>query len=142
MTRDPYERRLAERVNRIAPGAYERLSDIPSLPEEQAEAVLRELLETGCLSQHCANIEAARRAARRLPPEWTVRHLPKVVPGCLFQEREWQEWEFRRAAELLAPFPAALAWLTNYALSLKNPEVNEAIEDLAKEKEAEDVPTL
>lgn len=131
MTRDPYERRLIDRIERICPGAYEGLSDIASMPEETAEAVLRELLESGCLSQNAANIELARKAVRRLPREFVTAHLPKAVPLCLFQEREWQEWEFRRAAELLEEaFPEALAWLAEYGKGLKNPEVDEAIADL------------
>lgn len=139
MTSD-YERRLWESMDRFCPGASKRLSEIEAFPEDAAEAVLREILETGCLSQNAANIEAARREILRLPPDWVAAHLPKVVPPCLFQEPEWQEWEFRRAAELLrTAFPAALAWLINYAKALNNPEVDEAIADFGDKKETEDV---
>ena len=93
--KNAYELRLMERMDRIEPGAYEKLSTPQDLPEGVAEAVLRELLETGCLSQNAANIEAARRAFSRLPPKWVKARLPKVAPACLFREREWQEWEFR-----------------------------------------------
>ena len=133
-----YEQRLWERVDDVCPGAPERLSEPGTLPEAMAEAALREILETGCLSQNAANIEAARREMLRLPPDWVAAHLPKVVPPCLFQKPEWQEWEFRRAAELLrAAFPAALAWLINYAKTLNNPEVDEAIADFGDKKETE-----
>ena len=126
---DQYERRLWERIRRLCPGV--RLSEIGAFPEKEAEAVLRELLETGCLSQNAANIAAARKAVRQLPPEWVSAHLPKVVPNCLFREREWQEWEFRRAAEMLRePFPDAFAWLTDWAEALHHPKVAEAIEDM------------
>ena len=139
MTSD-YEQRLWKRMDRLCPDASKRLSEIEAFPEEAAEAVLREILETGCLSQNAANIEAARRAVQELPESWLAAHLPKVLPGCLFREREWQEWEFRRAAELLrAAFPAALAWLINYAKTLNNPEVDEAIADFGDKKETEDV---
>ena len=139
MTSD-YERRLWERMDRFCLGASKRLSEIETFPEDAAEAVLREILETGCLSQNAANIEAARREMLRLPPDWVAAHLPKVVPSCLFQEPEWQEWEFRRAAELLEDaFPEALAWLINYAKALNNPEVDEAIADFGDKKETEDV---
>jgi hypothetical protein len=139
MTSD-YERRLWERMDRFCLGASKRLSEIETFPEDAAEAVLREILETGCLSQNAANIEAARREILRLPPDWVAAHLPKVVPSCLFQEPEWQEWEFRRAAELLeGAFPEALAWLIYYAKTLNNPEVDEAIEDFLGQKETEDV---
>ena len=67
--KNAYELRLMERMDRIEPGAYEKLSTPQDLPEGVAEAVLRELLETGCLSQNAANIEAARRAFSRLPPK-------------------------------------------------------------------------
>lgn len=139
MTSD-YERRLWERMDRFCLGASKRLSEIETFPEDAAEAVLREILETGCLSQNAANIEAARREILRLPPDWMAAHLPKVVPQCLFREPEWQEWEFRRAAELLeGAFPEALAWLIYYAKTLNNPEVDEAIEDFLGQKETEDV---
>lgn len=139
MTSD-YERRLWERMDRFCPGASKRLSEIEAFPEDAAEAVLREILETGCLSQNAANIEAARREMLRLPPDWVAAHLPKVVPQCLFREPEWQEWEFRRAAELLEDaFPEALAWLINCAKTLNNPEVDEAIADFGDKKETEDV---
>lgn len=132
MTSD-YERRLRERIDRLCPGASERLSEIEAFPEEAAEAVLREILETGCLSQNAANIEAARRAVQELPEPWLTVHLPKVLPGCLFREREWQEWEFRRAAEMLeGPFPDAYRWLTEWAAGLDNPEVTEAIEEMCR----------
>lgn len=137
MTSD-YERRLWERMDRFCLGASKRLSEIETFPEDAAEAVLREILETGCLSQNAANIEAARREMLRLPPDWVAAHLPKVVPPCLFQEPEWQEWEFRRAAELLeGAFPEALAWLINCAKALNNPEVDEAIADFGDKKETE-----
>lgn len=129
--KNAYELRLMERMDRIEPGAYEKLSTPQDLPEGVAEAVLRELLETGCLSQNAANIEAARRAFSRLPPKWVKARLPKVAPACLFREREWQEWEFRRAVELLGDrFPDAAAWLAEYAAGLCNPEVEEALRDV------------
>lgn len=132
MTSD-YERRLWERMDRLCPGASEWLSEIEAFPEEAAEAVLREILETGCLSQNAANIEAARRAVQELPESWLTVHLPKVLPGCLFREREWQEWEFRRAAEMLeGPFPDAYRWLAEWAAGLDNPEVTEAIEEMSR----------
>lgn len=136
-----YEQRLWERIGGVCPGAPERLSEPGTLPEAMAEAALREILETGCLSQNAGNIIAARQAARRLPPDWMAAHLPKVVPQCLFREPEWQEWEFRRAAELLeGAFPEALAWLINCAKTLNNPEADEAIEDFLGQKETEGVP--
>ena len=130
MTSD-YEQRLWKRMDRLCPDASKRLSEIEAFPEEAAEAVLREILETGCLSQNAANIEAARRAVQELPESWLAAHLPKVLPGCLFREREWQEWEFRRAVELLGDrFPDAAAWLAEYAAGLCNPEVEEALRDV------------
>ncbi len=130
MTSD-YEQRLWKRMDRLCPDASKRLSEIEAFPEEAAEAVLREILETGCLSQNAANIEAARRAVQELPKSWLTAHLPKVLPGCLFREREWQEWEFRRAAEMLEGlFPDAYRWLTEWAAGLDNPEVMEALEEI------------
>ena len=131
MTENSYEQRLMARVDRIYPAAYERLADIQTFPEPMGEYILREILETGCLSQHAANIMAARKAIRQLPTSWLRDHLPKVVPQGLFQEREWQEWEFRRAAEMLQEgFPEAFAWLLDYAMNLRNPEVDEAVDDI------------
>ena len=130
MSGDVYEERFIERLNRIYPGAYERLPDIEALPETAAEALLREILETGCLSQNCGNITAARRAVLRLPPDWVAAHLPRAVPACLFREAEWREWEFRRAEEMLRSFPEARAWLREYASGLGAPEVLEALADL------------
>ena len=118
-------------MNCVYPGAFGRLSDIQTFPEPTGEYILREILETGCLSQNAANIMAARRTIQHLPPSWVRDHLPKVVPQCLFQEREWQEWEFRRAAEMLQEgFPEAFAWLVDYAMNLRNPEVDEAVDDI------------
>lgn len=49
---------------------------------------------------------------------------------CLFKERDWQEWEFRRMAEMLENrFPDSFAWLVAYTGELNNPEVDEAICD-------------
>ena len=133
MSRDICEEHFIDRLDRIYPGAYESLPDIESLPEAAAEAVLREVLETGCLSQNCGNITAARRAALRLPPDWMAARLPRVVPACLFRESEWREWEFRRAAELLeGVFPEAYEWLLEYAAGLGDPDVLEAAKDLRK----------
>ncbi len=107
--------------------------DIPAihlLPEDTACRILREILETGCLSQNEANILLARDALAMVPSDWLYEHLPKVLPSCLFHEREWQEWEFRRMAEMLqGRFPDSFAWLVNYARELNNPEVDEAIGD-------------
>ena len=131
MNRDLYEGHFIDRINRIYPGAYDRLPGIGALPEAAAKAILREILETGCLSQNCGNITAARRAVLRLPPDWVAAHVSRVAPSCLFREAEWREWEFRRAAELLeGAFPEAYAWLLEYAAGLGDPEVTEAIEDL------------
>ncbi|MCI9609058.1 MAG: hypothetical protein HFG07_02365 [Oscillibacter sp.] len=133
MSWNVYEEHFIDRLNKIYPGVYNRLFDIKALPEAAAEAVLREVLETGCLSQNCGNITAARRAVLRLPPDWVAAHLPSVAPACLFREAEWREWEFRRAAELLADmFPEAYEWLLEHAAGLEDPEVAEAIEDLRK----------
>ena len=120
MTEDWYERRLLDRIAQVYPGA-----------EEAEEQVLREILETGCLSQNAANILAARRLIRLLPVPWAEAHIPKAAPRYLFQEREWQEWEFRRMAEMLRKqFPKAFVWLVDYARSLRNPEVDEAVSDV------------
>lgn len=130
---NPYENRLIGRINRIYPGAFRRLSDIWTLPEDRAEDILGEILKTGCLSQNCANIEAARRAFSRLPPAWAAARFPKAASACLFREPEWQEWEFRRAAEMLGErFPDTLAWLIEYGKCLNNPEVDEAAADISE----------
>ena len=91
---------------------------------------MREIVETGCLSQNARNITLAREALAQLPPDWAAQHLPEVVSACLFQELGWEEWEFRRLAEMLEEgFPAAFAWLLDYAGNLYDPEVDEAVVD-------------
>lgn len=125
-----YEQAFMERLRAVCPDGG--ISDLPSLPERAAHGILREILETGCLSGNHANIEIAHKALSRVPPEWLLVHLPKVVPECLFKEPEWQEWEFRRLAEMLGNhFPDSLKWLTGYAKGLDNPEVDDAIADFS-----------
>lgn len=123
-----YEQAFKKRICAIHPDGD--ISEIHLLPEDTACGILREILETGCLSQNEANILLARKAIAMVPSEWLYRHLPKVVPTCLFKEQDWQEWEFRRMAEMLQKrFPDSFAWLIEYAKGLDNPEVDEAILD-------------
>lgn len=100
------------------------------LPDDISHSILRVILETGYLSQNTTNILLARKVLNPVSPQWLYEHLPKVVPLCLFKEREWQEWEFRRMAEMLQNrFSDSLAWLTVYVRKLHNPEIDEAIYD-------------
>lgn len=130
MAQDRYERMFIERINRIYPMGYENISGIQKLPEDKAGRILREIIETGCLSQNEANIVLARRNLLKLPPEWLLEHLPEVAAECLFQEPGWEEWEFRRMAEMLREhFPDAFLWWVDYAGQLNDPQVNTAIDD-------------
>lgn len=123
-----YEQYFMNKIEAIHPGTdFSRLS---LLPDDISHDILREILETGCLSQNEANLRLARKALNQVPSEWLYEHLPRVVPLYLFKEREWQEWEFRRMAEMLQNrFPDSFTWLVTYARKLDNPEVNEAICD-------------
>lgn len=126
-----YEQSFYKKIEAIHPGTD--FSKLHLLPDAAAHRILREILETGCLSQNEANIRLAREALNLVPPRWLYEHLPHVVLLCLFKEREWQEWEFRRMAEMLQNhFPDSFSWLTAYARKLHNPEVDEAICDYVK----------
>lgn len=136
-----YEAAFRARLEAAAPGAA--LSRLQCLPEDVGRAALREILETGCLSQNIANIELARRAIAQVDPDWLAAALPEVVPTCLFRDPEWREWELRRLSEMLRgeyavrQFPAAFRWLMGYAGSLRDPEVDEALADICGETEYE-----
>ena len=125
-----YEDHFRRRLDAIQAGAWEQLEKIGTFPPEAAGAVLREMLETGCLAQNEANIRLGRAALARLPEDWLRENLPGAVEGCLFREPGWEEWEFRRLAEMLKqPFPDLLTWWVEYARRLNDPEVEEAIQD-------------
>ena len=94
-----YEEAFAARLRAVAPEALP--SRLHLLPEAAGRSALREILETGCLSQNTANIELARRAIAQVDPDWLAAQLPLTAPFCLFQDPDWQEWEFRRLAEML-----------------------------------------
>ena len=128
--RSSYEDRFRCRLDAIQAGAWERLGQIGTFPPEAARALLREILETGCLAQNAANILLGREALARLPGDWLRENLPGAVEGCLFREPGWEEWEFRRLAEMLEqPFPDLLAWCVGYVRRLNDPGVEEAIQD-------------
>ena len=125
-----YEDHFRCRLDAIQAGAWERLEQIGTFPPEAARALLREILETGCLAQNEANILLGREALARLPGDWLRENLSGAVEGCLFREPGWEEWEFRRLAEMLEqPFPDLLAWWVGYARRLNDPGVEEAIQD-------------
>lgn len=128
MAQTSYEQYFLQKIETIHPGTD--FSKLHLLPDDISHSILRVILETGCLSQNTANILLARKALNPVSPQWLYEHLPKVVPLCLFKEREWQEWEFRRMAEMLQNrFPDSLAWLAAYVRQLHNPEIDEAICD-------------
>lgn len=130
MAQADYEHAFRERIRAIYPGGD--ISKINMLPDDTAERILREILETGCLSGNYSNIEIAHEALAEIPPKWLLEHLPEVVPACLFKEPEWLEWEFRRLAEMLrGRFPDAFAWFVEYAGKLHDPEVDEAVAELS-----------
>lgn len=127
-----YEQAFTERIQAIYPEGD--TLEIHLLPENIAHNILQEILETGCQSGNYSNIEIAREALSYISPEWLLEHLPKVVPICLFKELEWQEWEFRRLAEMLREqFSDSFEWLVNYAKNLNNQEVDNAIVDFLRE---------
>ena len=128
--RSSYEDRFRRRLDTIQVGAWEQLEKIGTFPPEAARALLREILETGCLAQNAANILLGREALARLPGGWLRENLPGAAEGCLFREPGWEAWEFRRLAEMLEqPFPDLLAWWVGYARRLNDPGVEEAIQD-------------
>lgn len=130
MEQNPYEKMFIERINRIYDEGYKNISHIQILPEDIAHHILGEILETLCLSGNYTNIELAKKAMLDLPPKWLFEHLPKVVPTYLFKEPEWQEWEFRRVAEVLQEhFPETFVWFIDYSKHLNNLEVDDAIQD-------------
>lgn len=125
-----YREAFIERINNIHNGAFENIRNIGSFPPEVGLRVLIETLETGAQSGNHANIELAKEFIEQIPEGWLITHLPQAVKRCLFKEQDWQEWEFRRIAEMLKPFsPNVFLWFVQYALQLNNEEVNEAIED-------------
>lgn len=113
------------------------LSRLHLLPEDQGRAALREILETGCLSQNEANILLARRAIAEIDPDWLAAQLPEAAALCLFQEPAWQAWEVLRLGEMLrgpyaaAQRPAAFARLIELAKGLHSPEVDEVLADVS-----------
>lgn len=131
-----YKDRFRWRLDAIQAGAWEQLEQITVFPPEAARGILGEILETGCLSQNAANICLAREALARLPREWLRENLPGAVNDCLFREPGWEEWEFRRLAEMLEkPFPELLAWWIDCAHQRNDPEIEEAINDYIKQEE-------
>ena len=74
--RSSYEDRFRRRLDAIQAGAWERLEQIGTFPPEAARALLREILETGCLAQNAANILLGREALARLPGGWLRENLP------------------------------------------------------------------
>lgn len=131
MAQTYYEQAFRDRIHAIYPKGD--ILAIHLLPENIAHNILQEILETGCQSGNYSNIEIAHEALSCISPEWLLDHLPKVAPICLFKELEWQEWEFRRLAEMLhEQFPDSFEWLVNYAKSLNNREVDDAILDFQR----------
>ncbi|MDR2889797.1 MAG: hypothetical protein LBV33_08190 [Lachnospiraceae bacterium] len=121
------------RVDAIHPNASSNLHMIAEIPIEKAHDILRQILEMGCMAQNMLNIESGRKAITKIPENWLLNNFPIVVSKYMFGEKEWQEWEFRRLAEMLeAHFPRVFEWLIYYAKSLDNPEVDEAICDFLK----------
>ena len=128
--RSSYEDRFRRRLDAIQAGAWERLEQIGTFPPEAARALLREILETGCLAQNAANILLGREALARLPGGWLRENLPGAAEDCLFRDPGWAEWEFRRLAEMREQsFPDRLAGWVGYARRLNDPGVEEAIQD-------------
>lgn len=136
-----YKEAFQNRLRHIAPEADP--SALHLLPADIGRAALREILETGCLSQNVANIQLARQAVALIDPDWLTAALPQVVPQCLFQDPDWQEWELRRLSEMLQgpcavrQLPAAFRWLTEYAKTLRSPEVDAALREISGELEYE-----
>lgn len=127
-----YRKAFIERINKIHNGAFENIKNIESFPPEAGLRVLIETLETSAKSGNHANIDLAKEFILRIPEGWLIDHLPQAVEQCLFKEQDWEEWEFRRIAEMLKPYSdAAFMWFVQYAKQLNNEEVNEAIEDYA-----------
>lgn len=125
-----YKAAFIERINNIYADGFENLSRIETFPQEAGLCILIEVLETGAQSGNYANIDLAKEFILRIPEAWLIDHLPQAVDRCLFKEQDWEEWEFRRIAEMLKPYSEpAFMWFVQYAKQLNNEEVNEAIED-------------
>ena len=107
------------------------ISNIDKIPTSEAQNILVEILEMGCKSQNVKNIQLGRDAINKLPEDWLLNQLPGIVEQHMFLEKEWQEWEFRRLAEMLQyNFPCAFVWLIDYAKQLRNHEIDGIIADL------------
>lgn len=123
-----YEQGFIERINQIYDNGYAKISEIETFPFQAAQQVLKEIIETGCLSQNISNIILARELIKKIPADWLMLYLPAIIKVTLFLDQEWQYWEFQRMSEMIeADFPEVNRWFLSYVKGLNNPEIDEEI---------------
>jgi len=125
----PHEHALAVALNLAYPGAYSRLDQLETLPEEVHEKIMEVLVTRACQSQHIGTIDSSRRAIGRVSPALRHTLLPRTIDRSLDFD---DEWEFRRAVELLRDIePSLLAQYRARGLQSPNPDIREAAKEFS-----------
>jgi hypothetical protein len=125
----PYDRRLREDLDAIAPGLSDDLGFAAGLPEAQAERLVGLIIELACQCQNTRNITLGREAAAEVPRLWLLGRIEGVAERMLDLDDEWEYRRFLEVAELLDP--GLLSRIISRGLTSGNAEVVEAAEDFA-----------
>jgi hypothetical protein len=101
---DPYWKRW---IQRHGADTWARLATLADV------AILRDFAELACTTQHMANINLGRWGALAMPRAFVLAELPALLAAIV---AAGEEWEYRRALELVALVdrdalaPALIAW--------------------------------
>lgn len=128
---DPFTQQISAEINKIYPFVFDRLEELESLPKSVSENVIQLLLSYACVCQNDANIHVSRKAVARIPHEFRLSLLPRVIDksNYLFAD----EWEFRRLLELLkAVEPSLIPRYVARGMASHDQDIREAAQDNAQ----------
>ena len=127
---DPFKNNLVAILDEIAPGAFDQLEKLASLPIDIRSRIVDELVQRACTCQHVGNIYVSHNALLRIPSDLRASMLQDAVTRTLDLD---DEWEYRRLVELLLEIaPQFVERYLEIGRSSNVADVREAAEDFAK----------
>ena len=122
-----YENLVREQVRESLMYVYDDVEKIDKYTMENAQEILKILIENACLGQNYAPIEIAREKIGKMNYDWLIHNFIGVAKTCIdFTD----EWEYRRLVEVVVRYiPDIKDEILGIGMSSLNEEVKEVAID-------------
>lgn len=125
----PYHKRLKDFLEPFGTELHQDLSQVAKLTQEDAIAIVKELLLLACYSTSIANIEIGREGLVELPRDWLREHIDSIAHEALDLMND--EWSYSRLHEVykLLNFDILQKKLIQEGLQSTNADIQESAQE-------------